>query len=85
MENLVATVSSKGQLVIPSSIREEMGIQPGTRVAIRREGDDLILRPLTLERGRRLIAELCGMTSGSGSLADELIAERRDEDSKAGW
>jgi AbrB family looped-hinge helix DNA binding protein len=85
MESILATVSSKGQLVIPSSIREEMGIQPGTRVAIRREGDVLILSPLTLERGRRLIAELCGITSRAGSLAEELIVDRREEDDKSGW
>ena len=85
MESTLVTVSSKGQLVIPSFIRDEMGIQPGTRVAIRREGDDLILSPLTIERGRRLIAELCGMTSGRNSLAEELIAERREEDKQSGW
>ena len=64
-----------------------MGIQAGTRVAIRREGDDLILRPLTLERGRRLIAELCGMLAqdGNRSVADELMAERNEEDAKSGW
>jgi len=86
MEDVYATVSSKGQLVIPSSFREELGIEAGTRVAIRREGDELVLRPATKARGQRLISELCGMLSRSGrSLADELIAERREEDAKLGW
>ena len=38
MEQVYTTVSSKGQMVIPAAIREELGIEPGTRVAVRREG-----------------------------------------------
>lgn len=85
IDQLFATVSSKGQLVIPSSLREELGIEAGTRVAIRREGDDLILRPMTRERARRLINEACGMLAGRGSIADELIQERIEEDRESGW
>ncbi|HKF46181.1 MAG TPA: AbrB/MazE/SpoVT family DNA-binding domain-containing protein [Terracidiphilus sp.] len=85
MQDMFTIVSSKGQLVIPSALRDELGIEPGTRVAIRREGDDLILRPMTRERARRLVAESCGMFKGPGSLADELIADRNEEDRKAGW
>jgi AbrB family looped-hinge helix DNA binding protein len=85
METLYVTVSSKGQLVIPSELRESMGIEPGTRVAIRQEGDELILRPATKAAARRLISELVGMTAGGPSMTDELIADRRAEDEKAGW
>ncbi len=48
MEQIYITVSSKGQMVIPAAIREELGIEPGTRVAVRLEGQELILRPETL-------------------------------------
>jgi AbrB family looped-hinge helix DNA binding protein len=85
MEPIFTTVSSKGQLVIPSEMREALGIEPGTRVAIRQEGDELILRPATKAVARRVIAELCGMTAGGPSMTDELIADRRAEDEKAGW
>jgi AbrB family looped-hinge helix DNA binding protein len=47
-DELYATVSSKGQLVIPVAIREELGIGPGTRVAIRRVGPVLVLKPETV-------------------------------------
>ena len=47
MEQLYTTVSSKGQLVIPAAIREAMGIEPGTRVAVRQEGARVILEPDT--------------------------------------
>ena len=85
METTYSTVSSKGQLVIPAEMRQALGIEPGTRVAIRREGDELILRPVSEVVLRRLIKELCGMTAGGPSMTDRLIAERREEDQKAGW
>ena len=85
MEPVYATVSSKGQLVIPAEMREALGIEPGTRVAIRRDGQDLILSPLTKEAARQIISRLRGMTAGGPSMTDELIAERRADDLKAGW
>ena len=85
MAPVFATVSSKGQLVIPAEMREALGIEPGTRVAIRQDGDELILSPATKAVAHRLIAELCGITAGGPSMTDELIADRREEDKKAGW
>ena len=77
METHYATVSSKGQLVIPAALREELGIEAGTRVAIERKGDDLLLRPQTVAAKMRLLEELLGITAGGPSMTDELIAERR--------
>ena len=85
MEQVFTTVSTKGQLVIPAQLREALGIEPGTRVAIRQEGSELILRPQTKEVARQLIEELCGMTAGGYSMAENLMAERRAEDERAGW
>lgn len=85
MEQIFTTVSSKGQMVIPASIREAMGIEPGTRVAVRLQGNELILRPQTHIAAQRLIEELCGLTSGGPSMSDELIADRRAEDAKSDW
>jgi len=85
METVYTTVSSKGQLVIPAEMREELGIEPGTRVAIRRDGQDLILSPLTKEASRLIISRLRGITAGGPSMTDDLIAERRADDLKAGW
>lgn len=85
MGTLYATVSSKGQLVIPAEMREALGIEPGTRVAIRQEGQELILSPATREAARLVLARLRGMTAGGPSMTDELIQDRRAEDLKAGW
>jgi len=85
MEQIFTTVSSKGQMVIPAAIRESMGIEPGTRVAIRLEGDKLILHPRTRAATLRLIDKLCGLTAGGPSMSDELIAERHADDAKSDW
>jgi AbrB family looped-hinge helix DNA binding protein len=85
MEQVFATVSSKGQLVIPAQFREAMGIEAGTRVAIRQEGSQLVLQPQTKDATRLVIERLCGSTAGGFSMSDALIEERHAEDAKAGW
>jgi AbrB family looped-hinge helix DNA binding protein len=89
MEQIYTTVSSKGQMVIPAAIREELGIEPGTRVAVRREGMRVILEPETLAAKLRLIDELQGLTAGGPSMTDELLKDRRREReselAKDGW
>jgi AbrB family looped-hinge helix DNA binding protein len=89
MEQIITTVSSKGQMVIPASIREAMGIQPGTRIAVRQEGDRVILEPQTLTAKLRIIDELCGLTAGGPSMTDMLLEERRRDRAreweKDGW
>lgn len=79
MEAIYTTVSSKGQLVIPAAIREALGIEPGTRVAIRREGPELILKPETLTAKLAMIKQMRGITATGPSLCDELLEERRRE------
>jgi AbrB family looped-hinge helix DNA binding protein len=89
MGQIYATVSSKGQLVIPAAIREELGIEPGTRVAIRIEGPELILKPETLTAKLAMIKKMRGITAGGPSLCDELLEERRREHARElreeGW
>jgi AbrB family looped-hinge helix DNA binding protein len=85
MEQVYLTVSSKGQMVIPARLRQDLGIKAGTRVSVRRVGMDLILRPATEATAQQLIDEICGITAGGYSMADDLIAERHAEDEKAGW
>ena len=41
----VATLSSKGQLVIPANIREALGIGPGTKMVLTMEKGHILLRP----------------------------------------
>jgi len=79
MEQVYTTVSSKGQMVIPAAIREELGIESGTRIAIRREGPELILKPETLATKLAMIRKMRGIAAGGPSLSDELLEDRRRE------
>jgi AbrB family looped-hinge helix DNA binding protein len=79
MEQVYATFSSKGQLVIPAAIRESLGIEPGTRVAIRQEGTRVILEPETMAAKLRLISEMRGCTAGLPSGTEMLLEDRRLE------
>ena len=69
------TLSTKGQIIIPAEIREEMKLSVGTRLSIQRDGQTLILRPITPE----FIDSLCGSTKGMGKLRE---AMHRDDDDK---
>lgn len=79
MEQIFTIVSSKGQMVIPASIREELGIEPGTRVAVRLEGTRVILEPESLTAKLRRIDEMQGCTAGLPSGTDLLLEDRRLE------
>lgn len=75
MKPTVSNVSTKGQIVIPAAIREEMGLVPGTRVAIERQGDTIVLRPVT----EAFIRSLRGCFRGAGL---EELRERLHRDDK---
>ena len=44
------TMTSKGQVTIPKSVRQQLGLRQGTRVAFVVEGDHAVLRPATPAR-----------------------------------
>lgn len=44
------TMSTKGQIVIPEEIREQLGLQPGTQFVVIAERDVVILKTLTPPR-----------------------------------
>jgi AbrB family looped-hinge helix DNA binding protein len=70
------TATSKGQIVIPSSVRRKFGIKEGTRIQIEvdESGKRIILKPIT----REYIHSLRGKYRGKG-LLKELMADRRRE------
>jgi len=68
--------TSKGQIVIPSSIRRKLGIKEGTRIQIELDEDakEIILKPLT----RDYVHSLRGKFKGKG-LMKTLMAEKKRE------
>ena len=70
------TATSKGQIVIPSSIRRKLGIKEGTRIQIEvnEDANQIILKPIT----REYVHSLRGRFRGKG-LLKALMAEKKRE------
>jgi len=70
------TARSKGQIVIPSSVRRKFGIKEGTRIQIEVDENarEIILKPIT----REFVHSLRGKSKGKG-LLEELMAEKERE------
>jgi len=73
MKTEVSTVTTKGQLVIPSKLRRKYAIRKGTQVAFVEEENRLVLQPLTPE----FIRSLRGSLKGEPSALKVLQAERK--------
>ena len=71
-------ISSKGQVVIPSELREEFGLKKGTAATWSEEGGRLVLTAIT----ERRLDEIMGFLKpkpGEPSMFEELFAERERE------
>ena len=77
-----SVMSSKGQLVIPSELRRELGLRAGTGVTLEREGDRLVLVPDSSLNWRNMRGCLEGKPSAYEYLRQEKIRERKREDEK---
>ena len=71
-------ISANGRIVIPAPIREALGVKPGDPIVM--EASDGVLRieayPTMIAR---IQSEIAQFIPPGVSLADELIAERREE------
>jgi len=70
-------LNENGRLVIPASFRKALGINPGDEVILRLEDDELLLTTLR-HRIARAQRNARKYIPRGVSLADELIAERRE-------
>jgi AbrB family looped-hinge helix DNA binding protein len=71
----IVTLGTKGQLVIPSEMRVQLDIKPGTRISVSLEGGRIILQPAS----DQLVDESMGILKGGPSMTEELLKERRSE------
>jgi AbrB family looped-hinge helix DNA binding protein len=77
----IVTSSSRGQIVIPKNIRNELRIGPGKKLLIKIEGDHAVLTPLPDDP----VKHFCGYFKDRSSLTKALLDERtkdRDRESK---
>lgn len=49
----VTTMGEKGQVVIPQSVRKQLGVEPKTKFAVYGEGDIIVLKRLQLPNLRK--------------------------------
>lgn len=78
-----ANTTAKGQIVIPSALREKYGIKKGTRVEFLEEGGKIILQPRTMEQFDQALGQVRRRLKGVdliGALEQERAAERKRED-----
>lgn len=71
-----AVMSSKGQLVIPARLREELGFKPGVRVVFKKQGKGLHIEPGSYEAVMQLRGKYAGLGLEEGFVDDR----RRDAD-----
>ncbi len=69
-----ATVTTKGQIVIPVKLRKKAGIKKGTKVFIEEKNGDIILHPVT----PNFYEKFCGILKG-GNLVEALEKSRRED------
>ena len=72
----VTTISEKGQVVIPRSIRKELGIKPKTKFLVYGKGDTVIMKRLNLPDMKKEWEDLFKMMDKKElKLSDEEIQE----------
>ena len=70
-----ASVTSKGQIVIPSIIRRHLNIKKGTKLCVLEQGDRIVLQPLT----RDYFEKAAGILGGKGKLTAALLRDSAKE------
>jgi AbrB family looped-hinge helix DNA binding protein len=71
-------VSSKGQVVLPKAVREELDWAPGTDLTVERCEDGVLLR-------RTVIDEVIGMFKVNRPITDEEIEQAIEAGYRARW
>jgi AbrB family looped-hinge helix DNA binding protein len=78
MNSYRTVVSSKGQVVIPAELRQQLGLEKGTPATWSEERGRLVLTPMTEKR----LDEIMGFLKpapGEPTMFDEIFAERERE------
>jgi len=70
-----ASVTIKGQIVIPSKLRRKFGIKKGTQVFLFERGDEIVIKPITDE----YIRSMAGVMGTKGRLLKALKEEKTKE------
>lgn len=72
---ITTTVTTKGQIVIPSNVRRRHNIKKGTKLCIIDNEDEIVLKPLTAD----YFEKMAGILGTKGKLGKALLEERARE------
>lgn len=75
---ITTIVTSKGQIVIPSKIRQHLNIKEGTKLYIEERNDEVVLRTVT----PAYFEKMAGVLATKGKLSKSLLAERAKDKEK---
>lgn len=81
----VATVTSKGQITIPSRLREQFGLENGTKLLVVPTDDAIVPKKIELpsvEAFRRRVEARSDGVDRSMDEIDQLVHEARDADER---
>ncbi len=84
----ITTISERGQVVIPQSLRKEMGIKPRTKFLVFGRGDMVIMKRLELPDVKKEWAEIFeamdkkGISLSEREIQKEIEASRKERRSR---
>lgn len=86
----VATISAKNQITLPAHLLRELGIGPGDRLAITKDGSRLVMRPRPKNWPEYYAGSLRGLYGDTPEEIEAYIRElredmERDEAIKRAW
>lgn len=73
-----ATLTTKGQIVIPAIIRKRLHLKKGTKLFIEERKDELIIRSIT----PAYFEKIAGVLPTKGKLSQALLKERSNDKRK---
>jgi len=77
MESMNVTVSTRGYIVLPASLRKEMNIKAGTKILLHKEENKIILQPID-----SFTQKLAGLTAQSFGTTPAEVKAYIDEERK---
>ena len=78
----MSTISSKNQITLPAHLLREIGIGPGDRLAISREGNRIVMRPRPRDWVEYHGGSLRGVYGSTPEQIEAYIRELRDESNR---
>ncbi len=79
-----ATLSERGQVVIPKNIRQQLGLKKGTVLEVTVEDDKVVMKPVADAVRVRHWEDLKGLLKGKYT-TDELLKERMKDRELEKW